>query len=160
MNTSFKTVFIQKMDLICVLFKEIQKSDIFTPKLGPRTFFVFLELCPADRKKQRSNGWQRQSIHYQCLMSDLTCDMFWVILYCGNLLWHSELCQNFIPNFSILAFGLELGLQINLQICGFYEGLSPTPLPITSTWFVSHCDLDSLCIIMYLTQSTIIDINP
>ena len=43
-NKSFKTIFIKKIILICELVTKIWKSDIFIPKLGSRTFFVFLEL--------------------------------------------------------------------------------------------------------------------
>jgi hypothetical protein len=32
--------------------------------------------------------------------------------------------HHLIPNPIILASGLGLGLQINLEICGFYEGLT------------------------------------
>ena len=43
-NKSFTPIFIKKNILICDLFAKIWKSDIFIPKLGSRTFFVFLEL--------------------------------------------------------------------------------------------------------------------
>jgi hypothetical protein len=36
---------IKKINLFCELFKEILKSDVFIPKLGSRTFYVFMELC-------------------------------------------------------------------------------------------------------------------
>ena len=41
-NKIFKTVLIQKINLIRELIKEIWKSDIFKPKLASQTFVVFL----------------------------------------------------------------------------------------------------------------------
>jgi hypothetical protein len=39
-----QTIFITNIILFCELFTEIWKSDIFIPKIGSRTFVVFLEL--------------------------------------------------------------------------------------------------------------------
>ena len=43
-NESFRAIFNNKIIFINELFTKIWKSDIFIPKLGSRTFFVFLEL--------------------------------------------------------------------------------------------------------------------
>ena len=51
MNRFNKTIFIKKIILICESFIEIFNSDIFIPKLGSRTIFVFLELWARTRTR-------------------------------------------------------------------------------------------------------------